>query len=270
MIEWIAVIVLGVVEGITEFLPVSSTGHLLLTEQLFKHVWGLPQRSDLFNTVVQCGAVLAVLVLFTQRVKQMLFQWRDPAVQTFIYKLAAAFFLTGVGGVVLKKAGLELPETAGPVAWATLIGGFVIFAVERWVKNRPQAGEVGWFSAIVVGFGQLVAAVFPGASRSGTTILAAMAVGTARKPATEFSFLLGIPTLLSAGVLQIIDAWRDAHAQGAAMTENWAQLAVATIVAAVTAFLAVKWLLRFVQTHTFLAFGWYRIALGVLILLILR
>lgn len=268
--EWIAVIVLGVVEGITEFLPVSSTGHLLLTEQLFKHVWGLPQRSDLFNTVVQCGAVLAVLVLFTQRVKQMLFQWRDPAVQTFIFKLAAAFFLTGVGGVVLKKAGLELPETAGPVAWATLIGGFVIFAVERWVKNRPQAGEVGWFSAIVVGFGQLVAAVFPGASRSGTTILAAMAVGTARKPATEFSFLLGIPTLLSAGVLQIIDAWRDAHAQGAAMTENWAQLAVATIVAAVTAFLAVKWLLRFVQTHTFLAFGWYRIALGVLILLILR
>lgn len=270
MIEWIAVIVLGVVEGITEFLPVSSTGHLLLTEQLFKHVWGLPQRSDLFNTVVQCGAVLAVLVLFTQRVKQMLFQWRDPAVQTFIFKLAAAFFLTGVGGVVLKKAGLELPETAGPVAWATLIGGFVIFAVERWVKNRPQAGEVGWFSAIVVGFGQLVAAVFPGASRSGTTILAAMAAGTARKPATEFSFLLGIPTLLSAGVLQIIDAWRDAPAQGAAMTENWAQLAVATIVAAVTAFLAVKWLLRFVQTHTFLAFGWYRIALGVLILLILR
>ena len=97
-----------------------------------------------------------------------------------------------------------------------------------------------------------------------------MAAGTARKPATEFAFLLGIPTLLAAGALQIIDAWQDAHAQGAAMTENWAQLAVATIVAAVTAFLAVKWLLRFVQTHTFLAFGWYRIALGVLILLILR
>lgn len=270
MIEWIAVIVLGVVEGITEFLPVSSTGHLLLTEQFFKQAWGLPQRSDLFNTVIQCGAVLAVLVLFTQRVKQMLFQWRDPAVRTFIFKLAAAFLITGVCGVALKKAGLELPETAGPVAWATLIGGFVIFAVERWVKDRPQQEEVGWVSAVAVGFGQLLAAIFPGASRSGTTILAAMAAGTARKPATEFSFLLGIPTLLSAGGLQIVDAWQDAQAQGVQMTENWAQLLVAALVAAVTAFIAVKWLLRFVQTHTFLAFGWYRIGLGVLILLTLR
>ncbi|HSV99248.1 MAG TPA: undecaprenyl-diphosphate phosphatase [Sedimentisphaerales bacterium] len=270
MIEWIEVIVLGFIEGITEFLPVSSTGHLLLAQQFFKEMWGLPQRSDLFNTVVQCGAVLAVLVLFTQRVKQMLFQWRDPVVRTFIFKLAAAFFITGVGGLALKKAGLELPETAGPVAWATLIGGFVIFAVERWVKNRPQAGEVGWLSAIVVGFGQLVAAVFPGASRSGTTILAAMAAGTARKPATEFSFLLGIPTLLAAGGLQIVDAWQDAQAQGVEMTENWAQLLVAGLVAAVTAFVAVQWLLRYVQSHTFGAFGWYRIALGVVILLTLR
>jgi undecaprenyl-diphosphatase len=268
--EWIAVIVLGFVEGITEFLPVSSTGHLLLTEQFFKETWGLPQRSDLFNTVIQCGAVLAVLVLFTQRVRQMLFQWRDPVVRTFIFKLAAAFFLTGVGGVALKKAGLELPETAGPVAWATLIGGFVIFAIERWVKGRPQREEIGWLSAIVVGIGQLLAAVFPGASRSGTTILAAMATGTARKPATEFSFLLGIPTLLSAGALQIVDAWQDAQAQGVQMTENWAQLIVAALVAAITAFLAVKWLLRFVQTHTFVAFGWYRIGLGILILLALR
>jgi undecaprenyl-diphosphatase len=138
------------------------------------------------------------------------------------------------------------------------------------VKNRPQAGEVGWLSAIVVGFGQLVAAVFPGASRSGTTILAAMAAGTARRPATEFSFLLGIPTLLSAGALQIVDAWQDAQAQGVEMTENWAQLLVAGLVAAVTAFVAVKWLLRFVQSHTFGAFGWYRIALGVVILLTLR
>jgi undecaprenyl-diphosphatase len=270
MIEWIAVIVLGFVEGITEFLPVSSTGHLLLTEQLFKEWFGLPQRSDLFNTVIQCGAVLAVLVLFTQRVKQMFFHWREPVVRQFIFRLAAAFFITGAGGIALKKAGLELPETAGPVAWATLIGGFIIFAVERWIKDRPRQEEIGWLSAIVVGFAQLLAAVFPGASRSGTTILAAMVVGTNRRPATEFSFLLGIPTLLSAGALQIVDAWQDAHTQGVQMTEDWAQLIVAGLVAAITAFIAVKWLLRFVQTHTFIAFGWYRIGLGVLILLALR
>ncbi len=270
MIEWIAILVLGLIEGITEFLPVSSTGHLLLTECLFKEMFGLPHRSDLFNTVVQCGAVLAVVVLFTQRVRQMIFQWREPAVRLFLYKLAAAFFITGLGGIVLKKAGLELPETAGPVAWATLIGGFVIFGVERWVKGKPRAEEISWFSAVVVGFAQLLAAVFPGASRSGATILGAMAVGTDRKPATEFSFLLGIPTLLSAGALQIADAWQDAHVQGVEMTENWAQLIAAGLVAAVTAFISVKWLLRFVQSHTFISFGWYRIGLGLLILFALR
>ena len=270
MIEWIAVVLLGLIEGITEFLPVSSTGHLLLTECFLRDVYGLPHRSDLFNTVIQCGAVLAVVVLFTQRVKQMIFQWRDPVVRQFIFKLAAAFFITAVGGLILKKGGLELPETAGPVAWATLIGGFVIFAVERWVKGRPRQEEMSWFSAVVVGFAQLLAAVFPGASRSGVTILAAMTAGTARKPATEFSFLLGIPTLLAAGVLQSFDAWQDARVQGVEMTEDWGQLIVAGFVAAVTAFIAVKWLLRFVQTHTFIAFGWYRIGLGVLILLTLR
>ncbi|HNS20184.1 MAG TPA: undecaprenyl-diphosphate phosphatase [Sedimentisphaerales bacterium] len=270
MIEWIAVIVLGLIEGITEFLPVSSTGHLLLAECAFKEWLGLPHRSDLFNTVIQCGAVLAVVVLFTHRVKQMLFEWRNPAVRRFLFKLAAAFLITGVGGVILKKKGLELPETAGPVAWATLIGGFVIFAVERWVKGRTPQEEMSWVSAIVVGLAQLLAAAFPGASRSGATILAAMAAGTSRKSATEFSFLLGIPTLLSAGVFQIVDAWQNAQAQGVEMTENWGQLAVAGIVAAVTAFVVVRWLLRFVQSHTFVGFGWYRIGLGLLILVVLR
>lgn len=270
MIEWMAVIVLGLVEGITEFLPVSSTGHLLLAECAFKEWLGLQHRSDLFNTVIQCGAVLAVVVLFTQRVRQMFFEWRNPAVRQFLLKLAVAFAITGVGGVILKKAGLELPETAGPVAWATLIGGFVIFAVERWVKGRTPQEEMGWVSAIVVGLAQLLAAVFPGASRSGATILAAMVAGTSRKSATEFSFLLGIPTLLSAGALQIFDAWQDARMQGGQMTENWAQLLVAGIVAAVTAFAVVKWLLRFVQSHTFVGFGWYRLALGLLIFVALR
>lgn len=270
MIEWIAVIVLGLIEGFTEFLPVSSTGHLLLAECLFQERFGLPHRSDLFNTVIQCGAVVAVVMLFTQRARQVLFEWRDPAARRFLLKLVAAFLITGAGGILLKKAGLELPDAAGPVAWATLIGGFVIFAVERWVKGKPLQEEIGWTAALVVGFAQLLAAVFPGTSRSGATILAAMVAGTSRKSATEFSFLLGIPTLLSAGALQIFDAWQEARIQGVEMTENWGQLFVAGLVAALTAFVAVRWLLRFVQSHTFIAFGWYRIALGVLILLILR
>jgi len=270
MAEWLAVIVLGVVEGITEFLPVSSTGHLLLTEHLFRQAFGLTRRSDLFNTVIQCGAVLAVVLLFTDRVRQLVFESYQPAARRFLAKLAVAFLITGAGGVALKKAGLRLPETAGPVAWATLLGGFVIFASERWVRGRVPQEEVGWPSAIVVGLAQLLAAAFPGTSRSAATILAAMLAGTARPVATEFSFLVGIPTLLSAGALQIFSSWHQASESAGAASENWAHLIVAAAVAAATAFLVVRWLLRFVRNHTFNAFGWYRIALGVLILVLLR
>ncbi len=270
MMEWIAVVLLGIIEGFTEFLPVSSTGHLLLAQYLFKGQLGLAQQSDLFNTVIQCGAVLAVLVLFTQRTRQLVFEWRKPATRQFLLKLATAFFLTGIGGIALKKAGFQLPEAAGPIMWATLIGGFVIFAVEQRFKGKAPQAEISWASAVLVGLAQLLAAAFPGTSRSAATILAAMVVGASRPAATEFSFLVGIPTLLSAGALQIFLAWRHAQEQGVAMAENWGHLAVAGAVAAVTAFLAVRWLLRFVQSHTFVAFGWYRIALGVLIFLTLR
>jgi undecaprenyl-diphosphatase len=269
MIEWIAVIVLGIVEGFTEFLPVSSTGHLLLTEHLFNRGFGLAQRSDLFNTVVQCGAVLAVLLLFTERARQLVFERHQPATREFLAKLAVAFFISGVGGVALKKAGVRLPETAGPVAWATLVGGFAIFGLERWFRGKTPQEGIGWPSAVIVGFAQLLAAAFPGTSRSAATILAAMVVGTARPAATEFSFLVGIPTLLSAGALQIVLALRHAPEAAGAPPENWAHLIVAAVMAAVTAFLVVRWLLRFVQTHTFVAFGWYRIALGTLILVLM-
>jgi undecaprenyl-diphosphatase len=270
MIEWMAVILLGIIEGLTEFLPVSSTGHLLLAQYLVAGQTGLGQQSDLFNTVIQCGAVLAVLVLFAKRARQLVFEWREPVTRKFLLRFAAAFLITGAGGLALKEAGLRLPETAGPVAWATLIGGLVILAVERWVRGRTGQAEVTWLSAVVVGLAQLVAAAFPGTSRSGATILAAMLAGTSRTAAIEFSFLLGIPTLLSAGALQVFSAWNQAHRQGIPLAENWGHLVVASVVAAVVAFLVVRWLLRFVQTHTFVAFGWYRIALGLAILLMQR
>jgi undecaprenyl-diphosphatase len=258
MPDWIAIVLLGVIEGVTEFLPVSSTGHLLLAENLG---W-LPRQSDLFNVVIQGGAVLAVLLVFSARVRQLMNRWREPAARDYVAKLAAAFLLTGVGGLVLEKTEFKLPEEPGPVAWATLIGGVVILGIERWLKTRKVSDDVTWVVALCVGAAQLVAAVFPGASRSGTTILMGLALGVSRPAATEFSFLLGIPTLLSAGALKIFKAWR--HSGGA--SEDWAMVGLGTIVAAVTAFLVVKWLLRFVQHHTFVAFGWYRIVLGVAIL----
>jgi undecaprenyl-diphosphatase len=256
------VILLGLIEGVTEFIPVSSTGHLLLAEQ-----W-VPRQSDLFNVVIQCGAVLAVLPLFPARLRQFIFQWRDPITRDYLLKIAAAFALTGMGGLLLEKNKFNLPETAGPVGWALLVGGVLFLVVERWLRGRPPRDEVTWTVAVAVGFGQLIAAVFPGASRSGTTILAALALSVNRPAATEFSFLVGIPTMLAAGGLKIVKALH--HPPAGAPQENWGLLLLGAVVAAIVSFVVVKWLLRYVQSHTFVLFGWYRVAIGVAILVCMR
>jgi undecaprenyl-diphosphatase len=256
--EFMQVLLLGVIEGVTEFLPVSSTGHLLIAQR-----W-LGARSDLFNTVIQTGAVLAVVLIFTGRIRQLLFQWREPAARDYILKLLVAFSITCVGGLLLKNAGFQLPDAARPVALATLIGGVLFLIVERWLHGRRTTDHVTWLAAVAVAFGQLLAAVFPGASRSGSTILMALCLGVNRPAATEFSFLLGIPTLLAAGLLQIYSSIKEPTAT----PEDWGMVGVAWIAAAVTAFVTVKWLLRFVQTHTFEGFGWYRILLGSVLLIL--
>src|ERR1035438_10926215 len=166
MPDWFAVILLGIVEGITEFLPVSSTGHLLIAEQ-----WLHIRQSDLFNVVIQAGAVLAVIPLFHQRFHQFIFRWHERATQDYAAKLALAFVLTGSIGFVLEKKGFKLPEQLLPVAWALLIGGIGFVVVEAWLRGKTLKDQVTWTMAVAVGLGQVVAAVFPGASRSGTTIL---------------------------------------------------------------------------------------------------
>lgn len=262
MPDWIAVIILGIIEGITEFIPVSSTGHLLLAE----HALDLKQ-SELFNIVIQCGAVVAVLPLFPERLKQFFFHWREPAARDYLLKIVVAFGITGVAGLVLDRLGFELPDRPLPVAVALLIGGILFVAVERWLRGRTLCNEITWTIVLAVAVGQLVAGVFPGTSRSGATILLALVLGLARPAATEFSFLVGIPTMLAAGGLKI---FKELHHHADARSENWGMLLLGTVIAAVVSFVAVKWLLRYVQTHTFSAFGWYRIALGVLIFVLIR
>jgi undecaprenyl-diphosphatase len=270
MPEWIEVIILGIIEGITEFLPVSSTGHLQLTQRWLQH----PQ-SELFDIVVQCGAVLAVLAVFQKRVVGFAREWKAPATHDYLGKLFGAFLITVGGVLAAEKTGLKVSKetldaispNAYPirVALATLIGGVLFLVVEAWLKNRPTRNEITWAAAIAIGVAQIVAATYSGSSRSGTTILFALALGVARPAATEFSFLLGVPTLLAAGGYKLLKAWKHGELGG----ENWGLLLLASVVAAVMAFIAVKWLLRFVQTHTFVAFGWYRIVLGAAILLLL-
>ena len=257
MPDWLTATLLGIIEGITEFLPISSTGHLLLPQQLG---WLEPQ-SDVFNIAIQSGAVIAVLFNFTDRVKQLTFRWREPAARDYLAKLFVAFVITGAGGLVIDQLGFELPKTVLPVAVALLAGGVLFVVVENKIGNRAKLAEVTWAIAIAIGFGQLLAAVFPGTSRSGATILIALLMGLRRVPAIEFTFLLGVPTLLAAGAYKVFKALR-----AESVAEDWGQLALATGVSAVTAFVSVRWLLRYIETHTFVAFGWYRIALGMVLL----
>ncbi len=260
MTDWLTATLLGIIEGITEFIPVSSTGHLLIAEK-----W-LPRQSDLFNVVIQSGAVAAVLPLFWPRLRQFVFQWRELATRDLILKIFAAFALTCAGGYILEKKHVKLPEHLTPVAIALLVGGILFLLVEFWLRGKPARNEITWTIALAVGFAQLLAAVFPGTSRSGATILISLILGLGRPLATEFSFLVGIPTMFAAGALKIFKAF---HHPVVPVHENWTNLLIATVVAAIVSFIAVKWLLRYVQTHTFTGFGWYRIAVGILILLVL-
>jgi undecaprenyl-diphosphatase len=262
MPDWIAAVILGVIEGITEFIPVSSTGHLLLAEHLLK-----VHKSDLFNIVIQCGAVIAILPLFPQRLYKFVFEWRQKETQDYLLKILVAFVITGAVGFVLDKKGFKLPDNAMPIAWALLVGGIAFLVIEWWMRGKKMRDEITWPVVFAVAVGQLVAAVFPGSSRSGSTILLALLLGLNRPAATEFSFLVGIPTMLAAGGLKIFKAWH--HPAVGTPPENWGLVLLATAVAAVISFIAVKWLLRYVQTHTFNAFGWYRIALALAIFLLM-
>ncbi len=253
MNDLLQVILLGIIEGITEFLPISSTGHLLLAEQL-----GLGHRSDLFNIVIQAGAILAVTVIYWDRLWKLATGINEADNRIYIAKLGVAFLITVVLGLVVKKLGFELPDTIGPIAWALIIGGFWMLAAEWYAGKRPEQAEILWTVAIAVGIGQVVAGVFPGTSRSATTIFAAMLIGGAnRAAATEFAFLVGIPTMYAASVYELYGELKDGGGN-----ENWTNVAVGFVVSAVVAFVAVKWLLRYIQTHRFTAFAWYRIVLG--------
>lgn len=255
MIDWSA-IALGVIEGVTEFLPISSTGHLLIAEH-----W-LGRRSDTFNIVIQAGAIVAVTMVYWSRLMELLFGWRKPENRDYILKLAAAFLITAVLGFAAKKAGLKLPESLTPVAWALIIGGIWMMVAEWFAAGQPDRMRVTWTVAIVVGLAQVVAGVFPGTSRSAATIFAAMLAGTTnRAVATEFAFLVGIPTMYAASAFELYGTLKQAHGH-----EDWGSLAVAFVVSAITAFVAVKWLLGYIKSHRFTVFAVYRILVGAALL----
>ena len=258
MHSWLTAAILGLIEGLTEFIPVSSTGHLLIAEH-----W-LGEQSQLFNVVIQPAAALALIPIFWTRLTRVACGLHEKANRDLVAKLALAFVITVAGGLVMKKMHVTLPKTLAPVAWATLLGGLVIFAVEALNSRAKRSNDVTWGIAAAFGIAQLIAIAFPGASRSGSTIMLAMLLGLARPAATEFSFLLGIPTLFAAGAKELLDAVKEQH--GAAI--DWTALGIGSLVSFISAFIVVKWLIRFVQSHSFNGFAIYRLLLGAALLIL--
>ena len=251
MHDTLSTVILGVVEGITEFLPISSTGHLLIFEQ-----W-LGQRSELFNVVIQAAAILALVLIYWRRLLNLLTRFDQPENRDYLAKLVVAFLITAGGAFVATRLGWKLPESVLPIALATLIGGVLILAIEWYISGKPKSSTVTWQVAFWVGACQILAAVFPGTSRSASTIFAAMLAGlTLRPAATEFAFLVGIPTMFAATGYELLKVRHDSAG------EDWNALMIGFVVSGVVAFIAVKWLLRYVQSHRFTVFAWYRIALG--------
>ena len=254
----IEVILLGIIEGITEFLPISSTGHLLIAED-----W-LGRRSDLFNIAIQAGAILAVVVIYWQRLWNMTLNFGQPENRDYLYKLSVSFGITVVGGFIAGELGMELPDTVTPIAWALVVGGLVIFAAEAFAARKSINEQLTWSVAFWVGIAQIVAAVFPGTSRSAATIFAAMFAGmTSRPAAADFAFLVGIPTMFAATLYQSYKVYDS----GQPMQESWTDLGVGFVVSMIVAIIVVRWLLRYIQTHRFTPFAWYRLVLGAGLLL---
>ena len=175
--------------------------------------------------------------------------------------------MTGAVGYILGKKGFKLPERLLPVAIALFVGGVLFVLVERWLRGRDMGGRVTWTIAAAVGVAQLIAGIFPGTSRSGATILIALVLGLNRVAATEYTFLVGIPTMLGVGAWKIFKELH--HPIPGATPENWGMVALGFVISAIVSFIAVKWLLGYVRTHTFVLFGWYRIVVAVLIAILL-
>lgn len=256
-------LIMGIVEGLTEFLPISSTGHLILAGSLLDFTG---EKIKAFEIVIQGGAMLAVIWEYRARIASVLGgMFSDPKAQKFIMNLVIAFLPAAVLGLLFNKMIKAVLFAPVPVALAFIVGGVIIL----WVERRHKADEINArihsvddmtaLDALKIGVAQAFALI-PGTSRSGATIIGGMLFGLSRKASTEFSFFLAIPTLLAATVYSL-------YKERALLTAADVPLfGIGTIAAFVSAFLCVRWLLRYISTHDFTAFAWYRIVFGFVVI----
>ncbi|WP_431861531.1 undecaprenyl-diphosphate phosphatase [Azospirillum sp.] len=251
--------VLGLVEGLTEFLPVSSTGHIILFDDLLGFD-GPP--GHVFEVVIQLGAILAICVVYFSRLWNVLIGLRsDPRAWRFVIAVLLAFLPSAVLGLVLHGFIKAVLFNTTVVCVSLIIGGIIILVVERFVPT-PRYHEVERFTAplaLKIGLFQCLALV-PGVSRSGATILGALMLGVDRRTAAEFSFFLAIPTMFGATVYDLYKNWSHMSSDGATL------IAVGFVVAFLSAIVVVRSFVNFIGRYGFAPFGWYRIAIGILIL----
>jgi undecaprenyl-diphosphatase len=249
-------VLLGIVEGVTEYLPVSSTGHLILATELLGYD---AQRWALFNVAIQPGAILAIVVLYWRTFMDVLggLMRMQPSAIAFVRNLLVAFFPAVVLGLLLGDQIDSLLESARVVAWALIVGGVAILIVERYANPRESGGVAALTTrqTVKIGLVQCLAMV-PGVSRSGATILGAMALGIDRKTAAEFSFFLALPTLTGATALQLYKA-RDAVSM-----DDMGLIGIGFFVSFIVALVVVKAFVAVISRIGFAPFAWYRIAAG--------
>ena len=253
--------IMGVVEGLTEFLPISSTGHLILAGSLLGFD---DDKAKVFDIAIQTGAIFAVILVYWQKIRATLIALpTERQAQRFALNVLIGFLPAVVLGLLFGKVIKEHLFTPMVVASTFIIGGFIIL----WAERRPatavrvqQVDDMTMLDALKVGLVQCFAMV-PGTSRSGATIIGGMVLGLSRKAATDYSFFLAIPTLIGAGVYSLYKERALLEAADAPM------FAVGLLFSFLSAWLCVRWLLRYISTHSFVAFAYYRIAFGVLVLL---
>ncbi|KRL52877.1 undecaprenyl-diphosphate phosphatase [Lacticaseibacillus manihotivorans] len=271
MLDIFKAIIIGIVEGLTEFLPVSSTGHIDLVSQVVK----IQQNADfmaMFEYVIQFGAILAVILLYFNKLNPFApskSHAEKSATWVLWFKVIIACIPSIVIGLPLNDwmdAHLHTPQV---VATTLILYGILFIVIENMFKNRApkiaNLANLSYQTALFIGLFQALSIV-PGTSRSGATILGAIILGASRYVATEFSFFLAIPTMVGVSILKIGKFLMNGNTFTG---EQWVILLTGTVVSFIVAFISIKWLLKFVQTHDFKPFGWYRIALGIVVILVL-
>ena len=253
-------VVMGIVEGLTEFLPISSTGHLILAGSLLGFD---DEKAKVFDIAIQTGAILAVIIVYWQKIRETLVALpTQQRAQQFSLNVLIAFIPAVVLGLLFGKMIKEHLFTPAVVASTFIIGGFIILWAEKRAPSAVRVQEVDdmtWRDAVKVGLVQCLAMI-PGTSRSGATIIGGMLLGLSRKAATDFSFFLAIPTLIGAGVYSL-------YKERALLSmADLPMFGVGLFFSFISAWLCVRWLLRYISTHSFTPFAWYRIAFGIIVL----